>query len=129
MAIYQGDEPKFAINLTAPGFSMDTDDFDVEIVSTVGGSLKGEKRTPLVTGTDVRIFSETEEVTVPPAEEGGEPTVQTVTKWFVIVDTSKELRPGGALNVIGTAYVPDANANDGVRKQTVKVKLDNFVER
>jgi hypothetical protein len=126
MAIIQGDEPKFAINLTAPGFSMDTDDFDVEIVSTVGGSLKGSKGG---SGTDVIIFSQTEEITVPPAEEGGEPTVQTVTKWYVIVDTSKELLPGGSLKVIGTAYVPDAHANDGVRKQTVVKTLDNFVAR
>lgn len=126
MAIYQGDETKFAINITAEGFSMDRDDFDVEVESTLGGSLKGSKGG---TGTDVIIFSETEEVTVPPAEEGGEPTVENVTTWYVIVDTSKELVPGGALNVIVTAYIRDDHANDGTRKQTAVKKLDNFVAR
>ena len=124
MAIYQGDEPKFAIDITAQGFSMDTDDFDVEIISTTGGSLKGSKGG---TGTDVIIFSETEQITIPPAEDGGEPTVENKTTWYVIVDTSKELRPGGSLKVVATAYVPDAHANDGIRKQIVTGILDKFV--
>lgn len=128
MAIIKGDEPKFAINLTAPGFSMDTDDFDVEIVSSRGGSLKGEKRTPMVMGTDVRIFYETSEVTVPPEEEGGEPTVREEKTWYVIVDTSKDLLPGGNLKVIATCYVPDTNANDGIRRQTATEILDRFIE-
>lgn len=127
--IYQGDEPKFAVNLTAPGFDMSKDDFDIEITSSVGGSLKGEKRTPLVPGTDVRIFSETEQTTIPPTEEGGEPTVQETTRWFVIVDTSKELLPGGTLMVKAIAYVPDANANDGIRQQTAMAVLDQFKSR
>ena len=112
--IFKGDEAKFAINLTAPGFSMDTDDFDVEIVSTNGGSLKGSKGGA---GTDVIIFSETD-------SSGEEP----VTTWYVIVDTSNELKPGGKLKVVATAYVPDAHANDGIRKQTAVEMLDSFIE-
>lgn len=104
---------------------MDTDDFDVEIVSTTGGSLKGSKGG---TGTDVIIFSETEQITIPPAEEGGEPTVQTVTTWYVIVNTANELKPGGSLKVIATAYVPDVHADDGIRKQIATEILDKFIE-
>ena len=114
MAIFKGDEAKFAINLTAPGFSMDTDDFDVEIVSTIGGSLKGSKGG---TGTDVIIFSDTDTTGETP-----------VTKWYVIVNTEKELRPGGSLKVIATAYVPDVHADDGIRKQIATGVLDKFIE-
>ena len=40
---YKGDEIKFAINLEAQGFSMDDDDFEVEVASPRGhhhGRLK-----------------------------------------------------------------------------------------
>ena len=104
--IFKGDEAKFSINLTAPGFSMDTDDFDIEVVSTIGGSLKGSKGG---TGTDVIIFNEDE-------------------AWYAIVNTEKELRPGGSLKVIATAYVPDAHADDGIRKQIATAVLDKFIE-
>ena len=114
MAIFKGDEAKFSINLTAPGFSMDTDDFDVEIVSNQGGSLKGSKGG---SGTDVIIFSET--------DSSGE---TPVTKWYVIVNTANELKPGGNLKVIATAYVPDVHADDGIRKQIATEILDKFIE-
>ena len=104
--IFKGDEAKFSINLTAPGFSMDTDDFDIEVVSTIGGSLKGSKGG---TGTDVIIFKEDE-------------------AWYAIVNTANELRPGGSLKVIATCYVPDAHADDGVRKQIATAVLDKFFE-
>lgn len=104
--IFKGDEAKFSINLTAPGFSMDTDDFDIEVVSTIGGSLKGSKDG---TGTDVIIFKEDE-------------------AWYAIVNTGNELRPGGSLKVIATAYVPDAHADDGIRKQIATAVLDKFIE-
>lgn len=107
--IFKGDEAKFSINLTAPGFSMDTDDFDIEVVSTIGGSLKGYKNPPAGSGTDVIIFKEDD-------------------AWYAIVNTENELRPGGSLKVIATAYVPDAHANDGIRKQIATAVLDKFIE-
>lgn len=106
MAIFKGDEAKFSINLTAPGFSMDTDDFDIEVVSNIGGSLKGSKGG---TGTDVIIFKEDD-------------------AWYAIVNTENELRPGGNLKVVATAYVPDAHADDGIRKQIATAVLDKFIE-
>lgn len=104
--IFKGDEAKFSINLTAPGFSMDTDDFDIEVVSSIGGSLKGSKGG---TGTDVIIFKEGD-------------------AWYAIVNTENELRPGGNLKVVATAYVPDAHADDGIRKQIATAVLDKFIE-
>ena len=124
MAIYKGDEIKFSIELTAQGFSMDDDDFDIEVVSSRGGSVKGSKNPPAGSDTDVIIFSEEVETTIPPAEEGGEPTVETTTVWYAIVKTEK-LEPN-ELRVIATAYVPDANADDGIRKQTAVKVLDNL---
>lgn len=101
--IYFGEEKRFAIKLTAPGFSMDDDDFEVE-VAVPKGSVKGNKGNTLG-DTGLIIFSET----VTPEE--GEP----YTAWFGIINTSK--LPGlGELKVIGTAKVPDADADDGIRK-------------
>lgn len=128
MAIYKGDEAKFSINLTAPGFSMDTDDFDVEIASTNGGSLKGYKNPPAGSDNDVIIYSETVEKQIPSDDPEGEPTVETVTTWYVIVDTTKNLVSNGTLKVIATAYVPDAHANDGIRRQTAVATLDKLIE-
>lgn len=125
MAIFKGDEAKFSINLTAPGFSMDTDDFDIEVVSSIGGSLKGSKGG---TGTDVIIYSEQTETQVPSEDPQGEPTTETTTTWYAIVNTANELRPGGSLKVIATAYVPDAHADDGIRKQIATAVLDKFIE-
>lgn len=120
--IYRGDECKFAINLTAEGFSMDTDDFDIEVVSP-GKKLKGYKNVPAgETSTDVIIYSET--TTIPPEEEGGEET--TGKTWFCIVDTSTLTI--GAIRAIATAHVPDAHANDGVRNVIAVEKLGNLVE-
>lgn len=124
MAIYKGDEIKFSIELTAQGFSMDDDDFDIEVVSSNGSSVKGSKNPPAGSGTDVIIFSEEVETTIPPAEEGGEPTVETTTFWYAIVKTEK--LDIGNLRVIATAYVPDAHADDGIRVQTAVRTLETL---
>lgn len=58
--IYKGTEVKFQINLTAPGFSMDEDDFDIEVASprsSVYGS-KGNSDSDDSDYSDVVIFSE-----------------------------------------------------------------------
>lgn len=104
MAIfYQGAEIKFAIELTAEGFSMDSDDFDIEVASP-RNSVVGHKNATIDDDTDVVIFKET-------ITSGG----QATSAWYAIVDT-KNLSPGD-LRVIGTAYVVDSNANDGIRKE------------
>lgn len=105
MALYKGDEVKFAINLTAPGFSMDEDDFDIE-VSSPKSSVKASKELPTEA---LRIFREPE---IDSDDQGEEPQQGT---WYAIVDT--EQLSVGELRVIATAYVKDANAYDYVRKQ------------
>jgi len=96
---YKGDEVKFAIELTAQGFSMDDDNFDIE-VSSPKASVKASKSTPAPENALV-IFKDNEE----------EPAT-----WYAIVATSK-LNPGD-LRVIATAYVPDTEGPDGVRRQS-----------
>lgn len=110
---FKGDEVKFAIDLTAPGFSMDADDFDLEVKTPKGG-VKASKAAPT---EQLRIFKET--TTIPPAEEGGEET--TVNTWYAIVDTSV-LEPG-EMTVVAGALIVDANANDGIRRQSATAKL------
>lgn len=109
--IIKGTEQKFAINLQAEGFSMDTDDFDVSVISpkaTVSGS-KGAST------ADVTIFRD-------PALDDNDPQEGT---WYVIVNTAS-LSTGDA-RVVATAYIPDANANDGVRNEVVSAPLGKIV--
>lgn len=122
---YKGDEIKFAINLEAPGFSMDTDDFDVEVKSG-NTSVKGYKSAGSETSTDVVIFKET--TTVQPETEDGEEPAEpvTVNTWYAIVDT-KSLAVG-TMRMIATAHIVDANANDGVRDDISVVTLGKLIE-
>lgn len=117
--IYKGTEVKFAISLTAPGFSMDDNDFEIEVASPKD-SVKGYKNPPAGADTDVVIFKETETnaVTDPETEQVTEETTST---WFAIANTSK--LSTGDLRIIATAHIPDANANDGVRNEITVEKL------
>ena len=122
---YKGDEIKFAINLEAHGFSMDDDDFDIEVKSG-NTSVKGYKDASKSQDTAVVIFKETETVQpeTPEGEEPAEPV--TVSTWYAIVDTSTLAY--GNMRVIATAYIVDANANDGVRKNIAVQTLGKLVE-
>lgn len=110
-SFYKGDEVKFSIDLQAPGFSMDDNNFDIEVTSSGGGSEKASKNAPSADNA-LLIFKET---------EGGEDT------WYAIIDTTK--LGVGDLYVIATAHVPDVNANDGVRRQSAKQKLGAIIKR
>jgi len=122
---YKNDEIKFAIKLEAPGFAMDTDDFDIEVKSG-NTSVKGYKDASKSQDTDVVIFKETETVQ-PETPEGEEPQDPvTINTWYAIVDTSK--LAFGNMRVIATAYIVDANANDGVRKNIAVQTLGKLVE-
>ena len=118
---YKGDEIKFAINLEAPGFSMDEDDFIIEVKSGKT-SVVGYKTPVEGAATDVVVFKETE--IIPPAEEGGEETIEDV--WYAIVDT-KSLAIG-TMVVVATAKIVDANANDGVRDSIAVAQLGKLIE-
>lgn len=122
---YKGDEIKFAINIEAPGFSMDDDDFDIEVKSG-NTSVKGSKDASKSQDSAVVIFKETETVQpeTPEGEEPAEPV--TVNTWYAIVDTSTLAL--SKMRVIATAYIVDANANDGVRKNIAVWTLGKLVE-
>lgn len=122
---FKGDEIKFAIKLEAPGFSMDTDDFDIEVKSG-NTSVKASKGASAETSAGLRIFKETETVQ-PETPEGEEPQDPiTVSTWYAIVDTSTLAISN--MRVIATAYIVDANANDGVRKNIAVQTLGKLVE-
>lgn len=93
---YRGTEIKFTINATAEGFSMDDDDFEVEVATGRNSSVKGFKDATKTPETDVVVFKESD-------------------AWKAIVNTSKLSK--GAMRVIVTVKIPDANANDGIRSE------------
>lgn len=125
--MFKGEEKKFAINIEAEGFDMDNDDFEIEVASpkdSVTVLKSGEPNEKGVwaneDGSLVTFFEESQ-TTVPSDEPGGEPTVTTTKTWFCIVDT--QYLSVGDLNVIGTAYIVDPKAYDGVRKSIDEKKL------
>ncbi len=125
MARYKGDEIKFAIKIEATGFDMDTDDFDIEVKSG-NTSVKGYKDSTKSQDTAVRVFYE-EKTVQPDTEDGEEPQEPvTVKEWYAIVNTAT--LAVGQMRVISTAYIVDANADDGIRKSIDVKTLDRLVE-
>lgn len=112
----KGEEQKFALNITAEGFSMDADDFDVEISSSKA-SIIG-KKVGAVSDTSELYKTGSEDVTISrePGDDGG---------WFVIAETEKLTK--GDVNVTITAYVKDTAANDGTRKSLARAKLGTLI--
>ena len=118
---YIGEERKFAINIEAAGFNIDTDDFEIEITnhkesfSVLKTGEPNERGIWANSDGSVVVFFEETQTETPAEEPGGEPTVTTTKTWWGIVDTQFFTKPGD-LFVIATAYVTDAKAYDGVRK-------------
>lgn len=112
--IFKGTELKFAINLTAPGFSMDTMDFEIEVASPFE-SVKGYKNRSQGAETDVVIFKE--ENSVSDSSSSGE-----TGTWYAIVNTGAFTKTGD-LRVIATAYIVDPNADGGIRTDIAKAAL------
>ena len=94
---YKGDEIKFSIELQAQGFSMDDDDFDIEVRSSRGGPVMRASKNAS-------------------AEDGSLIIYESDGTWYGIVDTTD--MTVGDLSVVATAHVPDAHANDGIRRQS-----------
>jgi hypothetical protein len=118
---FKGEEKKFAINISAVGFDMDTDDFEVEVTNGKESITAQKSGNPTEAGIwtnedgSLVIFYEEDTVEVPADEPGGEPTQNTVKDWFCIIDT-QYFKSTGQLTVNGTAYIVDPKAYDGVRK-------------
>lgn len=121
---YKGEEKKFAINIAAAGFDMDTDDFDVEVTNGKESIIAKKTGEPTEAGVwtnedgSLVIFYET----VTPEE--GDP----YKEWFCILDT-QYFTNVGQLNVIGTAYITDAKAYDGVRKSIDVATLGTLLKK
>ena len=104
---YKGTDIKFAVKLTADGFNMDTDDWDLLVVS-------GRTRFPISKSDCERVpaLSDDPDSSDSEEEEG---------TWYAIVKTDN--LAVGQLNVISTAYIVDAAAEGGVRKDVDVAKL------
>jgi len=100
--LYKGEKRKFEILLTAPGFSMDTDDFEIEVKSPKT-SVKASKSFP---NEDLNIFREDSDSSSSGEDEG---------TWYAIVNTAKLSL--GDLKVVATALVNDSHASGNVRPQ------------
>lgn len=124
---YKGDEIKFAIDIKAPGFSMDDDDFEVE-VKCGSTSIKGSKAQPTL---GLRIFKETGESSSSDWDSSSSDwdsssSEEEKSEWFAIADTN-ELAIG-TMRVVTTAFIVDAHANDGVRKDISVSTLGKLLE-
>ena len=123
--IIKGTEKKYAINLTAPGFSMDEDDFELEVA--VGKeSINGYKNPPQGASEDLLVFKETTTQTTENPEDPENPTVTEVNTWYIIVNTAA-FNTTGDMKLIATAHIPDANANGSIRNDIVKTTLDSLI--
>lgn len=90
---YLGTELKYLIEITASGFSMADDDFEVEIIR----------------GSKVLHFDKTDMET---DEQGN---------WYVCFDT-KDLKTG-KISARITAHVPDNDYPDGIRDEVQRIDL------
>lgn len=105
---YKGEEKKFAFKIEATGFDMDTDDFELEVTSSkdvIAVMKTGEPNEHGVWANEegsLCVFYETDQAT-------------SEKNWFAIVDT-QFFTTTGQLNIIGTAFIVDEKAFDGVRK-------------
>ena len=108
---YKGEEKKFAINIQAAGFDMDTDDFELEVTNGKESFSVLKTGEPDENGRwanqdeSLVVFYET----VTPEE--GDP----YKEWFGILDT-QFFNSTGQLNAVGTAYITDTKASGSVRK-------------
>ena len=112
---YQGTEIKFKIELTAEGFTMDTDPFDITVASQ-RSSVTGSK-TIAVTGasSDSDKKQGSAELSIVRESDG----------WYGIVETDALSK--GELRVIATAHITDTSAYDGVRNEVAVAALGQLL--
>ena len=97
---YKGTELKFKVTLECPGFSMENDDFSLDIVS---GKTK--------------VTLEKEDLAVV-GEEGSK-------EYYAYVETDD--MPTGNVKVIATAFVPDEEATGAIRKEIAVAQLCTLI--
>lgn len=92
-SVYVGTELKFAITITSPGFDMLTDDFTVDIL-----------------GRRKRLHFDKEDLVVDENDQ-----------YYVCFDTAE--LGAGIIEAVITAFVPDDDFEDSIRKEVVKIEL------
>lgn len=97
---YKGTELKFKVTLECPGFSMENDNFSLDIVSG-----------------KVRVTLGKEDLAVV-GEEGNK-------EYYAYVETDD--LPTGNVKVIATAYVDDTGASGGKRQEVAVAQLCTLV--
>lgn len=110
---YRKSEIRFAVHLEANGFSMDDDDWELEV--KVGSK-------------SVYISKEecTKETYSDSSDSDSSSSEEAESVWYAIVDTS-ELIPGN-MRVIATAHIPDVAAEDGDRKEIAVAHLGKLID-
>lgn len=117
----KGTKVKFAINIEAQGFSMDRDDFEIEVMSP-RESAKGYNSPKLGNSSGIVIYKETKT-----AEDSDSSEEGTMSTWYAILDTAN--LSVGQLRVVATAYIPDENDIDGIRKEIATARLGKLVNK
>lgn len=122
----KGTKVKFAINIEAQGFSMDRDDFEIEVISP-RESVKGYNSPKLGKSSGIVIYKE--EATASSTVEDSDSSEEkgTTSTWYAILDTAN--LSVGQLRVVATAYIPDENDSDGIRKEIAAARLGKLVNK
>lgn len=106
---------KFKLDITADGFSMDNDPFDVQVTSG-RTSVSGSKAIAYDSENDQTAKQGSEEVCITKSGED----------WWVVVKT--DTLAIGSMRVIITAHVTDTSAYDGVRNDISVNQLGTLVK-
>lgn len=122
----KGTQGKFAINIEAQGFSMDRDDFEIEVISP-RGSVKGYNSLKLGQSSGIRVYKE--EATASSTVEDSDSSEEkgTTSTWYAVFDTAN--LSVGPLRVVATAYIPDENDIDGIRKEIAVARLGKLINK
>lgn len=94
---FRGTELKFKVELTAAGFSMAENDFEIEV--------KSGRQSVSMTKEEMKT------------DGSG--------NYYAYIDTNA--LPAGTLKIVATAHIPDSDSPDGVRNEVAKADLCNVV--
>ncbi len=122
----KGTKGKFAINIEAQGFSMDRDDFEIEVIST-RESVKGYSSPKLGQSSGIVIYKEKATASSTAEDSDSSEEKETTGTWYAIFDTAN--LSVGPLRVVATAYIPDENDNDGIRKEVAVARLGKLINK
>ena len=101
---------KYKVEITAQGFSMDEDDFEIE-VRRGKSSVIIKKEDLIVNPVEIEVEG----------SGSGEGTTETVNEYYMLVDT--EALGAGKYEVVTRAFVPDSDAPEGIRTELNKQTL------